>query len=276
MSTLVTEHRESSVPALMIARCLDCGTSLAGASSCAACRRTYRTDGGIVEAIGPLTGRNRIAAAFYESPHWPRFRFWEDVFLWFQGPGAARARRQVLRHLPDLASARVLEVGIGDGANVPLLPPAWEIYGVDIARSRLLSCLKRCPEMAGRLVWAEGETLPFEDATFDAVFTVGGPNYVRDAHALLSEMRRVARPGAPLIAADERPDLYRMGLGHVLGLDLLDTWWLRISGLDPEFIRMVYETPPQIEPAAQEIWPNHRRISIWNRLGYCLVDVKET
>ena len=49
--------------------------------------------------------------------------------------------------------------------------------------------------MAGRLAWAEAEALPFEDATFDACYTVGGFNYFRDHAAALREMRRVTRPG---------------------------------------------------------------------------------
>ena len=59
----------------------------------------------------------------------------------------------------------------------------------------------RFPDMAGRLVWAEGEALPFADATFDAVFTVGGFNYFRDHVAALREMRRVAVPGRPVLVA---------------------------------------------------------------------------
>ena len=32
--------------------------------------------------------------------------------------------------------------------------------------------------MAGRLAWAEAEDLPFDDATFDASWSVGGFNYL--------------------------------------------------------------------------------------------------
>jgi hypothetical protein len=88
-------------------------------------------------------------------------------------------------------------------------------------------------------------------------------------------MRRVARPGGTLLAADERPDLYRFAPGHALGLEVLDAWGLRLLGLDPAFIAMVLETPALVETAARRAWPNHRRIPIWNRLGYCLVDVRE-
>src|SRR4051794_3132812 len=115
-------------------RCLDCARGFDAGEDCPGCGRSYPEVGGIVRAIGPLSGTNRIAAAFYDGPGWSRFRPWERLFLMFQGPGQARARRQVLRHLPRLESARVLEVGIGDGENIPLLPAGWIVHGVDIAR----------------------------------------------------------------------------------------------------------------------------------------------
>ncbi len=257
---------------IMPIRCLDCARGLDGGEACPGCGRSYPEVGGIVHAIGPLTGTNRIAAAFYDGPDWARFRPWERLFLGFQGPGQARARRRVLRHLPRIAKARVLEVGIGDGENVALLPPGWTVCGVDIARTRLAACLDRFPAMAGRLAWAEAESLPFEDRAFDAVFSVGGFNYFRDHAAALREMRRVARPEAPVIVADERPDLYRFAPGHALGLEAIDRWGLRAMGLEPEFMAMVLGHRLDLDAVARAEWPGHRRFPIWNRLGYCLVD----
>ena len=225
----------------------------------------------MLHAIGPLTGTNRVAAAFYDGPNWARFRPWEQVFLWFQGPGVAAARRQVLRHLPDLAHARVLEVGIGDGENVGLLPPGWQVFGVDLAAGRLAACRARYPAMAGRLAWAEGEALPFPAGSFDAVFTVGGFNYFRGHAQALREMQRVTRPGGVMIVADEIPDLYRFAPGHALGLDPLDRWGLRLLGLDPSFVEMVLGCRVDVEALARSVVPGFRRYPIWNRLGYCLV-----
>lgn len=274
MPAPIETRLEGSPDVARLARCIECGHALDDRCECADCRRTYRVEHGILAAIGELAGTNRIAAAYYDGPDWPRFRFWEDVFLWFQGPGVTAARRQVLRYLPDRPTARVLEVGIGDGENLPRLPAGWEVYGVDVARNRLADCVARFPRTAGRLAWAEAERLPFEDESFDAVFTVGGINYFREPAAALREMRRVSRPGATLVAADERPDLYRFAPGHAIGLEGIDRWCLRRTGLAPEFLAMVYETPPTVESAARRAWPGHRRVPIWNRLGYCLVDVR--
>ena len=60
---------------------------------------------GALTHISALSGKNRVAARFYDSPDWPRFKFWEQAFLALQGPGAIKARRQILRHLPDVATA---------------------------------------------------------------------------------------------------------------------------------------------------------------------------
>ena len=87
----------------------------------------------------------------------PRFAAAAGLFLAFQG-GIGPARRQVLRHLTVAPAARVLEVGVGDGENVPLLPPGCDLIGVDVARSRLEACRDRFPRLAGRLVLAEAET----------------------------------------------------------------------------------------------------------------------
>src|SRR5262249_11476091 len=56
--------------AATLARCLDCATPLVGQPECPACGRAYRQADGILEAIGPLSGRNRVAAAVYYGPGW--------------------------------------------------------------------------------------------------------------------------------------------------------------------------------------------------------------
>ncbi len=232
---------------------------------------TFAVRGGIVEAIGRLDARNRAAAAFYDGPGWRRFRPWERLFLALHG-GERRARREVLRHLPTVVNARVLEVGIGDGANLPLLPPGWEIHGVDIARTRLVACFGRFPAMAGRLAWARGEDLPYQDGSFDACFSMGGFNDFGDHAAALRELRRVTRPGGTLIVADEATWLLRCGIGHLLGVPAVDRWWLRALGLDRAFLDLVFDRPSDLDATVRAAWPGAERCPIWAGLGYCYVD----
>jgi SAM-dependent methyltransferase len=256
-----------------LARCLSCGARLHGQLHCRACGRSYELVGGIVEAIGPLTGRNRIAAAFYDGPGWPRFQPWEQGFLLLHG-GVRKARMEILRHLREVVEgpALGLEVGIGAGENLAFLPPDWTVFGVDIARTQLEACIRRHPARSGRLAWAEGENLPFHDATFDACWSVGGFNYYSDHESALREMRRVTKPGGPVVVADENPRLHRAGLGHILGAPALDAWWLRALGLDREFVTMVLQFDVDLVELFNRVWPRASRHPIWHGLGYCVVD----
>jgi SAM-dependent methyltransferase len=265
--------RETSPTALELARCLSCGALLAGETRCPRCNRVYPEEGGILEAIGPLSGRNRIVAAFYDGPGWTRFRPWEERFLMLQG-GARKARGTILRHLAGLPHTQVrgLEVGIGAGANLPFLPPGWTVYGVDISRKQLEACLSCHGELAGRLAWAEAEHLPFPDASFDATWSIGGFTYFGDHEAALREMRRVTKPGGPVVVADETPGLQRAGLGHLLRIPSFDAWWLCKLGLDREFVAMVLAFDVDLKALTARVWPQATRHRIWLGMGYCLVD----
>ncbi len=248
---------------------------LAPIQELARCGRSSPYRDGILEAIGPLSGRNRIVAAFYDGPGWRRFKPWEQGFLIVQG-GVRRARMEILRHVLAGVSGRTdvcaLEVGIGDGVNLAFVPSGWTVHGVDIARNQLRECIRRHSEMAGRLAHAEAESLPFDDATFDACWSVGGFNYYRDHEAALREMRRVTRPGGPVVVADEVPGLHRAGLGHLLGIPSLDAWWLRKLGLDRKFVEMVLSFDVDLTALFSRVWPRATRHRIWHGMGYCLVN----
>ena len=229
---------------------------------------------GIWERLGPLSGRNRIAADFYDGPGWIRFRPWERLFLTFQG-GARRARRQILRHLDGLpAAARVLEVGIGDGENLRFVPEGWTMYGADLARGPLLGCVERSPGISGRLAWAEAEALPFAAATFDACYSVGGFNYYRDHARALAEMARVTRPGGRLVVADELPHIYRYGIGRFIPSARLIRFWSHKLGVEPDFMDMMLDYQDDPEATIVQSWPGATRHAIWSRLGYCHAAVR--
>lgn len=268
MSAPATRETEPATTASLL-RCLGCATELGGLQACPSCGREHPVRGGIVEAIGPLSGRNRIVAAFYDGPGWRRFRPWEHLFLALQG-GQRRARASILRELPREPWVRLLEVGIGDGDNLPFLPGGWEVHGVDISRGRLEGVLRRFPCLDGRLALAEGEALPFPDGAFDACLCVGGFTFFGDHRAALREMRRVTRPGGPVVVADEVPWLCRLGIGHLVGLPRVDAWWLRRLGLDPEFIEMTFGLRLDLDGVIADALPGATRRAIWGGLGYCL------
>jgi SAM-dependent methyltransferase len=264
----------TAAPSLVeLARCISCGGRLTAELQCSLCGRAYPNHGGFFEALDSLAGRNRIVAAFYDGPGWFKFRKWEQGFLMVQG-GARRARTEILRHVMHLkqSSPLALEVGIGGGDNLAFVPPSWHVYGVDIARAQLAECLRSHPATSGRLALAEAENLPFADGVFDVVWSIGGFNYYSDHARAMSEMRRVAKPGAPIVVADEVPGLHRAGLGHLLRVPAFDAWWLNRLGLDREFVAMVLGFDVDLDGVVRQTWPAAQRYRIWHRMGYCFVD----
>ncbi len=101
------------------------------------------------------------------------------------------------------AAGRVLELGMGAGANLPFYDPAAvsELTGIEPSGE-----LRAMAEVAGaaqrlrpRLVNASGEELPFEDASFDTVVCTFTLCTVADPRRTLSEARRVLRPGGTFL-----------------------------------------------------------------------------
>ena len=128
-------------------------------------------------------------------------------------------RRVDLRSLSaptDGRPVRVLEVGVGTGANLALverdLPAGLDVdlWGVDLSIGMLRGCrqrLARRPLKHGvRLLVADAHALPFLDNTFDRVFHMGGIGGYRDARRALAEMARIAKPGTPIVIFDEQLD----------------------------------------------------------------------
>jgi ubiquinone/menaquinone biosynthesis C-methylase UbiE len=178
---------------------------------------------------------------------------------------------QILRHLRDLQIGSLLEVGIGDGENVALLPRGLKITGIDIAHRPLAACRGRHADRDVFLALAEGERLPFADDSFHAVLCVGGFNFFSDPTCALREMVRVTRAGGRIVVADELPDLNRWGWGHLLGWPKLDTWLMERFWFGPEFTAMVLSNQLDVAAVARSVLGNCHVHSIWRGFGYCMV-----
>jgi ubiquinone/menaquinone biosynthesis C-methylase UbiE len=218
------------------------------------------------------SANNQVAQGFYDSPLWPKFRFWE-WFTWVCNGGERRARNRVLRHLPTTPGLHLLDVAIGDGVYLDWLPRDWRIVGVDISRSQLDACRRRA---AGRPVWlaqGEAEELPLESGQFDAVLSIGAFNYFNDPEGSLREMVRVARPGAPIVVSDELPNLTDRMLGHKLGLPGLDRWivskWMHLGDSFTDMVER--HRALDIQAIASRVLGRFEFEKVWHGVGYVLV-----
>jgi ubiquinone/menaquinone biosynthesis C-methylase UbiE/uncharacterized protein YbaR (Trm112 family) len=127
-----------------------------------------------------------------------------------------------LRPRPDGRPLRILEVGVGPGANIALvkrdLPPGLdvELWGLDLSLGMIEEGRRRYRDEV-RFLMADAHALPFRDGWFDRVFHVGGISGFRDVRRALAEMARVAAPGTPIVVVDEQLDRrYRFSPYHQL------------------------------------------------------------
>lgn len=133
------------------------------------------------------------------------------VFFWFQG-GEIKARKEFLEKLKITSGAKVLEVSIGTGTNISMLPKGADYFGVDISYGMLKKCKRNLNQTDRKslLFQAEAEHLPFRDNVFDSVFHVGGVNYFNDKEKALAEMVRVAKSGTHLTIVDETDKFFEL------------------------------------------------------------------
>ncbi|HEY2689387.1 MAG TPA: class I SAM-dependent methyltransferase [Streptosporangiaceae bacterium] len=95
---------------------------------------------------------------------------------------------------------RLLDVGCGSGLTLVLAARRGAIpSGLDVSPGLLGIARERLPE--ADLREADMESLPFADASFDAVTGVNGFQFAGDPRRALSEAARVLRPGGRLVAS---------------------------------------------------------------------------
>jgi ubiquinone/menaquinone biosynthesis C-methylase UbiE len=106
-------------------------------------------------------------------------------------------RRRLWRHVDG---ARVLEVGVGTGVNLPLYPAESRVVAVDMAPAmleRAVAKARRRGQKADFLL-ADAQRLPFKDAVFDTVVATCIFCSVPDPHAALRQALRVCVAGGRL------------------------------------------------------------------------------
>jgi SAM-dependent methyltransferase len=91
---------------------------------------------------------------------------------------------------------RALDLGCGDGLLTAELDAA-EVVGADVSEVALRRARGRLAD-ADLVHVAADEPLPFADNEFELVLCVETIEHVRDLQLLLSEVRRVLRPGGEL------------------------------------------------------------------------------
>jgi ubiquinone/menaquinone biosynthesis C-methylase UbiE len=117
--------------------------------------------------------------------------------------GVAGAVRAAVLGAAPVARPGVLDLGAGTGRiGLPFVAAGDDYAGVDRSFGMLSAFKRRAAEDCGRtphLVQADGEQLPFADASFDAVMLIQVFGGMRDWLRFMTEVRRVLRPAGALI-----------------------------------------------------------------------------
>lgn len=101
------------------------------------------------------------------------------------------------------AGLRVLDVGCGNGYVLyQYAQRGAQVCGVDIAPSAIWLSERRFAlgGLSGRFYVIDGRRLPYPDATFDIVCSMGVLHHISDPTPLIDEIYRVLKPGGQLIA----------------------------------------------------------------------------
>ena len=164
--------------------------------------RIYPIRDGIPLFVSTVTGPNLKYQTLYDRIA-PGYDLAEKLYHWIKRKPSYR-----LEYLSDLEvrpGSRVLEVSVGTGANLRLLPEDIDFYGLDLSWGMLRKCQRNLVRWHRRahLFQGEAERLPFKVESFDCVFHVGGINFFTDKARAIRETIWVAKSGTKIVIVDE-------------------------------------------------------------------------
>ncbi len=148
--------------------------------------------------------------------------------------GKGKWRAQLVGDL----TGRVLEVGAGTGLMFPYFRSSVRLTATDPDEGFLARAADRAKHSAAQIMLqpARGESLPFPDATFDAVVCAGVLCSVQSVERTLGEVKRVLRPNGQFRLLEHvRSDRLIPGLL----MDAFTPVWLSMNGVNCHMNRNV-------------------------------------
>jgi phosphatidylethanolamine/phosphatidyl-N-methylethanolamine N-methyltransferase len=145
-------------------------------------------------ALSVTAYENDFVAKVYENIAW--------AYDYTFGPTLHAGRLQAIQRMKVNAGDRVLEVGVGTGINASLYPRDCHVTGIDLSASMLEKARDRIARKGisnVRLLEMDAANIKFADNSFDIVYAPYLISVVPDPVSVVTEMRRVCRPGGRII-----------------------------------------------------------------------------
>ncbi|HLO16044.1 MAG TPA: methyltransferase domain-containing protein [Anaerolineales bacterium] len=139
--------------------------------------------------------------------HWNQiiYRLWAPIYDSTVNQFFMPGRKRALELLHPQAGERVLIVGVGTGADLPLLPAGVDVTGIDLspemlekARLKLDQCLATV-----KLIEGDAQNLLVEAASFDAVILNLILSVIPDGNACLQSSLCALKPNGRVVIFDK-------------------------------------------------------------------------
>jgi phosphatidylethanolamine/phosphatidyl-N-methylethanolamine N-methyltransferase len=131
------------------------------------------------------------------------YRRWAGVYDTVFGGVSSAGRRRAVATVNRLPGRDVLEVGVGTGLALPHYAQDKRITGIDLSTPMLEKARQRTQRDRLHHVIAlhemDAEDTGFPDASFDIAVAMFVASVVPNPERLLTEMRRVVRPGGNIL-----------------------------------------------------------------------------
>ena len=171
--------------------------------------------------IGQAPGKRQQVEAMFDEIA-PRYDVLNRVLsfgvdVWWRKRAVA-----LLADALDAPPSRLLDVATGTAdLAIEALSLGGEVVGVDISEGMLAGGREKLRRkgLADRVALVQGDAaaLPFDDDTFDGALVAFGVRNFEDLEAGLAGIRRVLRPGAPLVVLEfSHPTAFPVKQGYEL------------------------------------------------------------
>jgi ubiquinone/menaquinone biosynthesis C-methylase UbiE len=133
------------------------------------------------------------------------YRLWAPIYDTTVNRFFMSGRKRAMELLALKPGEKVLLVGIGTGADLPLLPAGVDATGIDLSSDMLAKArlkLDRCPASV-KLIQGDAQTLLVDEASFDAVILNLILSVIPDGNECLRSALRALKPNGRVVIFDK-------------------------------------------------------------------------
>lgn len=130
------------------------------------------------------------------------YRFYAPMYDFLFGAVLESGRRLLCKEVKQTKPRTLLEIGVGTGLLLDKYPIETQITGIDISEAMLEVARKRVQLLKHpniTLTLGNGETLPYEDNSFDCVVLPYVLSVTPDPALLVAEARRVCKDDGTIL-----------------------------------------------------------------------------